>query len=251
MASAHFDRRGGILIALLIAASAVLLSACHRRLPPTRRPILPRPRRLPPPIRPLYPIRHLSLSRVLLRPRRHRALRRRRARRKSSTQTSGSVASSSTQPDATPANRKHRKGLTVLMMSRIGGCSAGRVEVAASPKRRICGRGDAACRRFRGGGRPGDAYRRLQFLVRALPAGGVLAAALATLLLAATPSYALDASRVLRPVGELALRACHDRHQHPGRYRRRKGASHMTGRLALGGCACARSVAPHHGKRGR
>ena len=204
---------------------------CHLRLPSTRRPILPRPKRLPPPIRPLYPIRH-RLSRALLSPRRHPALRRRRARRKSTRRPA------ELSPRAPPNQMLRRRTgstkreLTVLVMSRIRGL--------------LYGPG--------GNGRePETNHLRVGATLPAVASEAVVVSA--TVSSASVPRprpscgrrcsplrwrpfcsqslqpVALDASRVLRPVGELALRACHYRPLHSGRYRRRKGASHMTRRL--------------------
>ena len=96
---------------------------------------------------------------------------------------------------ATPAKRKHRKVVYVQDEERG---SAG-PEVAASPKRRICGRADAACRRSEAGVVPGRRYPA--FLLRARPTRGARRRARDPFA-RSPPSFALDASRVLRPVEE-------------------------------------------------
>ena len=224
---------------------------CHLRLPSTRRPILPRPKRLPPPIRPPYPIRHR------LSPRRHRwpapapSPSAPTSSSEIDTETSGAAASSSTQQNATPPNRKHKKGTHRPRDEQDKGAAlrAGwKWQGARNESFRV------------GATLPAVASEAVVVSATVSSASGsspatflraaVLAAALAILLLAVTPTFALDASRVLRPVGELALRACHDRPQHSGRYRRRKGASHMTRRLASAAVLVLGGVASHHGKRG-
>ena len=171
---------------------------CHLRLPSTRRPILPRPKRLPPPIRPLHPIRHrLSPARAGTSP---------SAPTSSSeieTETSGAAASSSTQPNATPPKRKHKKGTHRPRDEQDKGAAlrAGwKWQGARNESFRV------------GATLPAVASEAVVVSATVSSASGsspatflraaVLAAALATLLLAVTPTFALDASRVLRPVGE-------------------------------------------------
>lgn len=114
----------------------------------------------------------------------------------SGTQTSGSVTSSSTKRDGGPAKRKHRK---VTHRSKSEAQPAGlkwqraRNDALAGGRTAPIGAPEAVAVRASVSSNPSSA----PFLPAAL------VAALATLLLAAVPSYALDASRILRPVADL------------------------------------------------
>lgn len=198
MASAHVDWRGRILIALIAAAGALAVLVCvapafaadpapdppptepaHTPDPP---PVPPEPQSSPPEPAPApspSPPANSSSS--------------------SSTQASGSVASSAAKSDRSSAKGKH--GEAAHRQHDL----QGRSEALPTGKWQRA-RNDAFAAALT---LPAGASQAV--VVRAtlspssssapfLPAA--LAAALATLLLAATPSYALNASRVFRPVEE-------------------------------------------------
>ncbi len=118
----------------------------------------------------------------------------------SSTQSSGSVASSTAKPDGRPAKRKHRKVAHHPrdLQDRSAALPAGskwqraRNDALAPAPTLPAGASEVVVVQATLSPRSSSA----PFLPAALAAG------LATLLLAATPSYALNASRVLRPVKE-------------------------------------------------
>jgi hypothetical protein len=111
------------------------------------------------------------------------------------TQTSGSVVSSSAKRDEKPAKRKHR---TVVH-------SSSETMPASSKWQRARNDTLAVAPTVPAGTHEAVAVRvSLPSSSSSAPfVPAALAAALATLLLAAVPSFALDASRILRPVAEL------------------------------------------------
>ena len=114
----------------------------------------------------------------------------------SSTQTSGSAATSTAKPDGRQAKRKHR----AVGLRRAKG------EVPVRKWQRARNNAFAVALTLPAGAPEAEAVvARVALSPRSssapvLPV--VLAAALAALLLAATPSYALNASRIFRPVEE-------------------------------------------------
>lgn len=203
VAAAHFDRRGGILVVLLIAASAVLLDvspafAVDPAPDPASTETAPTPDPAPAPDpAPTEPAPASSEPAPASSP---------SAPTNSSeidTETSGAAASSSTQPSAAPPNRKHKKGTHRPRDEQDKGAAlrAGwKWQGARNESFRV------------GATLPAVASEAVVVSATVSSASGsspatflrvaVLAAALAILLLAVTPTFALDASRVLRPVGE-------------------------------------------------
>lgn len=199
MASAHVDRRGRILIASIAAAGAlaVLLYVAPAFAaeptpdpPPTGTTHTPDPPPAPPEPQPSPPEPVPAPS---------PSLPASSSSSSSSTQASGSDASSTAKPDGRPAKRKHRKvthrhrelqGRSEALQA--GTWQRARNEALAAALTLPAGASEAVVVRAMLSPSPASA----PFLPAAL------AAALATLLLAATPSFALNASRVLRPVEE-------------------------------------------------
>jgi hypothetical protein len=199
VASTHGDRRGRILIALIAAAGASAVLVCAAPAfaadpapdpPPTEPAHTPDPPPAPPAPQPSPPepapapspsppVSSSSSS--------------------SSTQATGSLASSAASPDGRPAKRKHRN------LAHRHRDPQGRSDALPAGSKWQRARNDAFAVALT---LPGGASEAV--IVRAtlspssssapfLPAA---LAALAALLLAATPSFALNASRVLRPLEE-------------------------------------------------
>ena len=193
MASAHVDRRGRALIVLVAAAgaSAVLVWVAPAFAadptpdpPPTDTAPTPDPPPSEPQPSPPEPAQAPSPSPPAS-----------ASSSPSSTQTSGSVASSTAKPDGRPAKRKHpkvvhRQGRSEVLLARKW--QRARNDSSAVGLTLPAGASEAVVVQATLSPRSSSA----PFLPAAL------AAALATLLLAATPSYALNASRVFRPVEE-------------------------------------------------
>jgi hypothetical protein len=193
VASAHVDRRGRALIALVAAAGASAVLVCAAPAfaadptpdpPPTNTAPTPDPPPSEPQPSPPEPAQAPSPSPPAS-----------SNSSPSSTQASGSVASSTANPDGRPAKRKHPKVVH----------RPGRSEVRLARKwQRARNHALAAALAL-----PAVASEAVVVQATLSPRSSsapflpaALAAALATLLLAATPSYALHASRVFRPVAE-------------------------------------------------
>jgi hypothetical protein len=199
VASAHVDRRGRILVALIVAvgASAVLVRVAPAFAadpapdpPPTETAPTPDPAPVPEPA-PSEP----QPSSPAPAPAPIASPPASSSPTTSGTQTSGSAVSSSAKPDRRPAKRKQRKA---AQGSRSEALPAGwrwqraRNEAFTTAPTVPAGAPEAvAVRATLSSGSSSAPF---------LPAA--LAAALATILLAATPTFALNASRVLRPVEE-------------------------------------------------
>jgi hypothetical protein len=199
VASAHVDRRGRILVVLIVAfgASAFLVRVAPAFAadpapdpPPTETAPTPDPAPLPEPA-PSEP----QASSPAPAPTPSSSPPASSSPSTSSTQTSGPVASNTAKGDSRPAKRKQRK---VVHRPASEALSAGwrwqraRNEAFGTAPTVPAGASEAvAVRATLSSGSSSAPF---------LPAA--LAAALATLLLAATPTFALNASRVLRPVEE-------------------------------------------------
>ena len=196
MASAHVDRRGIVLIvaagasAFLVCAAPSLAADPAPDPPPSETAPTPDPAPVPEPT-PSEPEPSTPAPAPTPSPSPTASS----SSSASVTQTSGSVVSSSVKRDKKPAKRKHR---TVVHRSSEA--------VPASSKWQRA-RNDALAVAPT---EPAGAHAAVAVRM-SLPSSSsstpfvptALAAALAILLLAAVPSFALDASRILRPVAEL------------------------------------------------
>ena len=200
VASAHVDRRERILIAVIagVGASAVLVCAAPVFAadptpdpPPTETAHTPDPPPAPPEPQPSPPetAPAPSSSSPLS-----------SSSSPSSTQASGSVASSTAKPDDRSAKRKHRK------LAHHHRDLQDRSEALPAGSKWQRARNDALASALT---LPAGASEAVVVQATVSPRASsapllaaALAAALATLLLAAIPSYALNASPILRPVQE-------------------------------------------------
>ena len=194
MGSAHVDRRG---IALIVAAGASAFLVCVAPTlaadpapdpPPTETAPAPDPAPVPEPA-PSEP----QPSSPTPTPAPSASPPATSSSSPSVTQSSGSVVSSSAKRDEKPAKRKHR---TVVHRSS---------EAVPASSRWQRARNDALAVAPTV---PAGVHEAVQVSLPSTSSSApfvpaALAAALATLLLAAIPSFALDASRILRPVAEL------------------------------------------------
>ena len=200
MASAHVDRRGRILIAVIAAVGASAVLVCAAPVfaadpapdpPPTETAHTPDPPPAPPEPQPSPPETAPAPS---------SSSPASSSSSPSSTQASGSVASITARPADRSAKRKHRK------LSHHHRDLQDRSEALPAGSKWQRARNDALAPALT---LPAGASEAVVVQATLSPRSSsapllaaALAAALATLLLAATPSYALNASRILRPVRE-------------------------------------------------